>query len=87
MRRLKTVAKIRRTKEVAYTSNWDSVSRQTLSRDGNRCKQCGAAGSINNKLRAHHVIAVSRGGKTIPFNLITLCERCHSKQPGHSHLK
>ena len=83
----KTVAKIRRPRAVAYTANWDAISSWVLNRDGRRCSKCGQPGTVSNKLRCHHVIPVSRGGQTIPLNLITVCDQCHAKQPGHAHLR
>jgi 5-methylcytosine-specific restriction endonuclease McrA len=85
--KVKTVSKIRRTRTQAYGSNWDATSAQTISLAGHRCSRCGTAGSKTNKLRAHHVIQVSKGGKTIPFYLKCLCDNCHELQPGHGHLR
>jgi 5-methylcytosine-specific restriction endonuclease McrA len=88
MRRgFKVVSKIRRSRETAYTSSWSDISKSVLDRDGRRCTKCGCAGSKNNPLRCHHIIPVSKGGQTVPYNLTTVCEHCHSKQPGHSHLR
>lgn len=80
------VSKIRRTQTQAYTENWSAISASVIKRDG-CCKQCGATSSPGNKLRAHHVIPVSKGGRTVQYNLRTLCDRCHAKQPGHGHLR
>lgn len=85
--KVKTVSKIRRTHDQAYGKNWDKTSADTISMAGNRCSKCGTTGSATNKLRAHHVISVSRGGKTVPFYLKCLCDNCHEKQPGHNHLR
>lgn len=85
MAKPKLVSKIRRSKAKAYTADWPSISKNVIARDG-CCTKCGAVSSTNNKLRAHHIVPVSKGGLTVPFNLITLCDRCHAKQPGHKHL-
>lgn len=48
-----------------------------LVRDGFRCKICGATAADGVKLHVDHIIPVSKGGKTTPSNLRTLCERCN----------
>lgn len=84
--RPKLVSKVRRTFEQAYTSDWSAISAGVIKRDG-CCRKCGATSTPGNKLRAHHIIPVSKGGRTVPYNLMTLCDRCHAKQPGHGHLR
>lgn len=81
--RAKTVSKIRRTKEQAYTVNWPAISAAVKKRDGCRCCLCGAT----NYLQVDHIVPVSKGGQTIMTNLWTLCDICHSKRPGHSKAK
>ena len=85
----KTVAKIRRTKAVAYGTpkDWSAISASTILRDGSRCTRCGCMSSVGNRLNAHHIIPVSKGGRTVSVNLKTLCNRCHAKEPGHQHMK
>lgn len=83
----RVVAKIRRSKAIAYTNNWATISDAVIKRDGNRCTKCGCKSSPGNRLRAHHIIPVSRGGRTIQLNLKTLCDNCHKAQPFHSHLR
>lgn len=75
------VVRIRRGKE-AYTDRWREISRKIKKRDGYRCTKCGS----KNDLEVHHIIPISRGGKTVEINLTTLCGFCHSKQPRHNHL-
>ena len=87
MRRVAKVAKIRRTKTQAYTTDWNSISAAVIARDGHRCTRCKRAGTATNKLRAHHIIPVSKGGRTVSYNLKTLCDQCHELQPGHGHLR
>lgn len=86
---MKGVAKIRRTRQQAYGSyaEWADISKRVKTRDGNKCTQCGTPKSPGVKLEVHHIIPVSRGGRTIEANLKTLCENCHERQPGHSHLR
>ena len=87
-KRASTTAKIRRTKVQAYgsKSDWAALSAACIKRDGNRCRQCGSPSAIGNRLNAHHIIQVAKGGKSILYNLKALCEKCHAKQPGHGHM-
>ncbi len=55
----------------------DSLRYDILSRDGFRCKICGATSADGIKLHVDHIIPVSKGGKTVPGNLRTLCEHCN----------
>ena len=55
----------------------DSLRYDIMKRDGFRCTICGAAASDGVKLHVDHIIPISKGGKTIPSNLRTLCERCN----------
>jgi 5-methylcytosine-specific restriction endonuclease McrA len=79
------VAKVRRTREQAYGADWDETSESIKRRDQYKCRKCGC--SNRRILHVHHIIPVSQGGKTVGYNLITLCESCHSRQPRHSHLR
>lgn len=77
------VAKIRRTTDDSYTSDWVAISKAIKTRDGYKCTACGSESNLN----VHHIIPISKGGRNISINLTTLCHRCHSKQPGHSHMR
>lgn len=85
----KTVAKVRRTKVQAYGTKdqWSIMSAACIKRDGHRCTSCGRSSTPGNYLNAHHIVPISRGGKTIMYNLRTLCVSCHSKQPFHQHMR
>lgn len=51
---------------------------QILNRDHYRCVVCGRSAKEDGvKLHVDHIIPVSKGGKTIPENLQTLCEDCN----------
>ena len=54
-----------------------SMRYDILRRDKGRCVLCGASASDGVRLHVDHIIPVSKGGKTIPSNLRTLCERCN----------
>lgn len=79
----KMVAKVRRTKQQAYTDNWSAISAAVKKRDGYKCRLC----SCTEYLQVDHIIPVSKGGQTIMSNLWTLCDICHSKRPGHAAAK
>lgn len=55
----------------------DSLRYDIMRRDGFRCQLCGMTVKDGVKLHVDHVIPVSKGGKTEPSNLRTLCERCN----------
>lgn len=49
-----------------------------LSRDGHRCKICGANANIHGvTLHVDHIVPVAKGGRTIKSNLQTLCRDCN----------
>lgn len=52
---------------------------QIKKRDGYRCKKCGT----NYNLTIDHIIPISKGEKSVPENLQTLCEDCN-KEKGNS---
>lgn len=55
----------------------DSLRYDILQRDGFRCTLCGASQSDGVTLHVDHIRPVSKGGKTEPSNLRTLCSRCN----------
>ncbi len=55
----------------------ESLRYDILKRDGFKCKICGASQKDGAKLQVDHIIPVSKGGKTEPSNLQTLCSRCN----------
>ena len=48
-------------------------------RDGYRCRNCGKTGS-EASLEIDHVFPVSKGGKSTPDNLQTLCRECNRRK-------
>lgn len=56
----------------------DSLRYDILKRDGFRCVICGRSAQEDHvKLHVDHIQPVSRGGKTVPENLRTLCSTCN----------
>lgn len=55
----------------------DGLRYDILKRDHFRCQICGATEKDGIKLHVDHIVPVSKGGKTVPSNLRTLCSRCN----------
>ena len=55
----------------------DSLRYDILRRDNFRCQICGATQQDGYKLHVDHIMPVSKGGRTEPGNLRTLCARCN----------
>ncbi len=55
----------------------DSLRYDILRRDNFRCQLCGASAKDGVQLHIDHIVPVSKGGKTEPKNLRTLCDRCN----------
>lgn len=54
---------------------YQTLCRGVLNRDNWKCRKCG----YRQNLHCHHIIYRSSGGVDESWNLITLCELCHSK--------
>lgn len=65
--------------KVAYERSLmtDKLRYDIMKRDKFRCQLCGRSADDGIKLHVDHIIPVSKGGKTIPHNLRTLCEQCN----------
>lgn len=55
----------------------DALRYDIMSRDGFRCTICGASAADGVILHVDHIVPVSKGGRTEPDNLRTLCDRCN----------
>jgi 5-methylcytosine-specific restriction endonuclease McrA len=55
----------------------DSMRYDVLKRDNFRCVICGASRDDGARLHVDHIYPISKGGKSVPSNLRTLCERCN----------
>lgn len=55
----------------------DSMRYDIMQRDNFKCVICGASAQTGARLHVDHIVPVSKGGKSIPSNLRTLCERCN----------
>ena len=54
-----------------------SLRYDIMKRDGFKCVICGATAQDGAKLHVDHILPVSKGGKTVPDNLRTLCSNCN----------
>lgn len=57
-----------------------------LERDDYTCQCCGASlhDDFNLKLEVDHIVPISKGGKTDPSNLQTLCQKCNRSKGAKS---
>jgi len=55
------------------------IRRMVLERDGGSCTDCGST----ENLTVDHIVPLSRGGTSIPANLVTLCEQCNVRKGNH----
>ena len=63
-------------------SQWATLRRQVIRRDGFRCVLCGRVG----KFHVDHVKPLFSGGsETDPDNLRTLCRTCHVEKNRREH--
>ena len=69
-----------------YPSNWAAISSRVRRENNWRCACCEALFHENKQfLHVHH--KDMQKSNVMRSNLICLCEVCHSKQPGHQHMR
>lgn len=69
-----------------YPHNWDSISRNYRRSVKFICEDCGIDKSLDSaKLHCHHIDGDKSNNRN--SNLKALCVSCHSKQPGHDHMR
>ena len=72
--------------DVDYPPYWPQLSYKIRKERGWRCEECGRYFLHNKKdLHLHHINGVKSDCSR--SNLRALCKKCHSEQPGHSHMK
>jgi 5-methylcytosine-specific restriction endonuclease McrA len=64
-------------KKLERSKMTDSLRYDILRRDEYRCCICGVCASEGAKLHVDHIMPIAKGGKTVPDNLQTLCDRCN----------
>jgi len=62
--------------------SWRQKKVEAKERDDNTCQMCGASEC---KLDSHHIVPIMAGGTNEFWNLITLCESCHTAVEQHTH--
>lgn len=77
LKRIKENKVLKENKEHQRLLMTDSLRYDILKRDNFRCVLCGISASQGAILHVDHILPVSKGGKTIPKNLRTLCDRCN----------
>lgn len=74
-----------------YPTNWSELRATVLKRDGYACRRCGItkveAAKVGRVLHIDHIKRLADGGTNKLSNLQCLCNVCHSKRPGHSHMR
>lgn len=63
--------------------DWSAVKLEVLRRDRYCCTKCGVSVRGTNERAIHHIIPLSRGGRTVASNLTTLCDPCHESKHRH----
>jgi DEAD/DEAH box helicase domain-containing protein len=81
-----------------YGPDWDKMREEILTRDGHRCRKCGAGEPPGRSHDVHHLrpfreFGYVRGGNrndrlaNAPENLITLCRACHHRAESATGLR
>lgn len=68
------IAKYNMQYEARSIGTW-GLKAKIINERGNRCEQCGAE---HLRLEMHHILPVSKGGKTVRENILLLCHDCHA---------
>lgn len=60
--------------------NYQAIRKQVFERDSYTCQYCGAKQGNEpwDTMHMDHIIPISKGGKTVLWNLITACEKCNN---------
>jgi 5-methylcytosine-specific restriction endonuclease McrA len=75
------VVKICRDSYSNASTSWFAIIKRVKERDCGRCVQCRSSILLD----VHHILPLSRGGRTVMSNLITLCDVCHRQR--HKHMR
>ena len=69
--------KEKESKEYQRKAMTPSLRYDIMKRDGFKCVICGRTPKDGITLHVDHILPVSKGGKTVPSNLRTLCSICN----------
>lgn len=74
-------------KRDGYGGDWFSLVKEVKERDGYRCLKCSAPEDPAHGVYhdVHHIRELSRGGRTVKSNLLTICKKCHARKHTHLH--
>ena len=65
-------------------NEWWAISAQVRKRSKGMCEAHAARGLKVKGVEVHHIVPLSKGGRTVLSNLIHVCEECHNRR--HNHL-
>ena len=77
IRQAKGLSIIRQNAQYERSIMSDALRFQILKRDNYTCQICGRRAKDGVELEVDHIIPISKGGKTEPRNLQTLCKSCN----------
>lgn len=77
LQQLESIRAYQQSKDYQRALMTPSLRYDVMKRDQFRCCICGISAQEGAKLHVDHILPVSRGGKTEPNNLRTLCDRCN----------
>lgn len=70
-------------RDAEYPDDWEKFRKKVYEKDYYTCQNCGLMGSMRDEgateLHAHHIVPLSKRGKNILSNCITLCKYCHKR--------
>lgn len=66
---------------------WWAISADVRKRDRGLCVPCARRGKRVPGKEVHHIVPLSRGGKTVMSNLMLICEACHNQRHNHLYRK
>lgn len=66
------------------TAAWWTLCAEVRKRDRNLCVPCAREGKTVKCAEVHHIVPLSKGGRTVKSNLMCVCMACHNKR--HVHL-
>ena len=65
-------------------NEWWSISAQVRKRSKGLCEDHASRGVKVPGVEVHHILPLSKGGRTVLSNLIHICMACHDRR--HTHL-
>jgi 5-methylcytosine-specific restriction endonuclease McrA len=69
---------------MSVKNSWWEISAKVRKRSKGLCEDHASRGLKVKGVEVHHIVPLSKGGRTVLSNLIHLCEDCHDRR--HNHL-